>query len=381
MTKVSIIIPVYNTEKYIKECLDSILNQTLKEIEIIAVNDGSVDDTLVILKEYEKEHEQIVVIDQLNSGQSAARNKALQIATGKYVYFMDSDDLVSTQMLEELFNKSEKENLDVIYFSGTSFFENRELEKAHASFKNSYLRKGQYLQAVSGPQLFVQLKANKDYSMSPCLQMIRREHLLQNKITFCEGIIHEDNCFSFMLIMKAERAFCVNDIYFYRRVREESVMTKELSHKNLRGYFVCLMEEMEFVKQLETNDLEVMEKIAETLWLLNFHVQDVYNKISEEEKEKFIQNCTAYERYFFEAIIRKHIETKLNLSKMVNTLKKENKELKKAVKRAAQQPPHPMKEMVKKPWRLIKGGVRCCRTHGFFHMVKQGMKKIEQKFK
>ena len=83
MVKVSVIIPVFNVEKYLEECLDSILAQTLKEIEIICVNDGSVDNSLSILKEYEKKYTQIKVLDQINGGQSAARNRALEVASGE----------------------------------------------------------------------------------------------------------------------------------------------------------------------------------------------------------------------------------------------------------------------------------------------------------
>ena len=374
MVKVSVIIPVYNTEKYIRASLDSIINQTLNEVEIIAVNDGSTDQTLEILREYADKYDAITVINQLNSGQSVARNKALQVASGKYVYFMDSDDLVSICMLEELFDKSEKEDLDVIYFSGKSFFENDELEEAHIAFKNYYLRKEKYLEVLSGPSMFVRLKDNKDYSMSPCLQMIKREHLLNNHITFQEGIIHEDNYFSFMVIMKAKRVYCVNDIYFYRRIREESVMTSALSHKNLRGYFVCFMKEMEFAAQLGIDDMDVQEKIVETLWRLNYHVQDIYLRIPVAEQEEFLQSCTPYEKYFFKSTILKHIEMKTKLNNTINNLKQENQALKKA-------PQNFVKSIIGRPWKLVKGAVRCCRMYGFSYTIKRVFEKVAIKFR
>lgn len=144
MIKVSVIIPVFNVEKYLEECLDSILAQTLKEIEIICVNDGSVDHSLQILKKYERFDDRIIVLDQVNSGQSVARNKALEYASGKYVYFMDSDDLVVSRMLEETWEICERDNLDVLFFSGTSFYENSDLEEKHKNFVNTYYRKGNY---------------------------------------------------------------------------------------------------------------------------------------------------------------------------------------------------------------------------------------------
>ena len=92
MPKVSVIIPVYNVEKYLKQCLDSVVNQTLKDIEIICVNDGSTDNSLEILEEYAQKDNRIIIISQENQGQSVARNIALEKATGEYVGFVDSDD-------------------------------------------------------------------------------------------------------------------------------------------------------------------------------------------------------------------------------------------------------------------------------------------------
>ena len=118
MKKVSVVIPVWNTEKYIKECLDSILAQSIiDELEIICVNDGSTDTSLEILRKYEKQYEQIKVIDQINGGQSTARSVALNVAAGEYVYFMDGDDLLTSFALEELWKICREKQLDVLYFS------------------------------------------------------------------------------------------------------------------------------------------------------------------------------------------------------------------------------------------------------------------------
>lgn len=100
MTKVSIIVPVYNVEKYLKRCLDSLVNQTLKDIEIICVNDGSTDGSLAILDEYVRNDDRIVVINQENSGQSVARNRGIDVAKGEYIGFVDSDDWVSEDYLK-----------------------------------------------------------------------------------------------------------------------------------------------------------------------------------------------------------------------------------------------------------------------------------------
>ena len=258
MKKISVIIPVWNTEKYVGECIDSILAQSIvKDLEIICVNDGSTDSSLEILRRYEKQYEQIKVIDRVNGGSSFARNAALEQACGKYVYFMDSDDLLTSFALEELWNVCEDKKLDVLYFSGTSFYENQELTETHSAFSNAYYRKGNYKEVLTGEKMLVELRKNKDYMASPCLQIIRRNFLNEKNIRFYNGIIHEDNCFTFKTLLQAERTFCVNDIYFYRRVREQSTMTRQENWKNLKGYFCCLMDQMQLVGELNIQDIEV----------------------------------------------------------------------------------------------------------------------------
>ncbi len=372
MVKVSIIIPVFNVENYLEECLDSVLAQSLKEIEIICVNDGSVDRSLEILREYEQKYDQMIVLDQLNAGQSAARNRALDIAQGKYVYFMDSDDLIVSHMMEELWEKCEEQDLDVLYFSGTSFYENEELEEKHKNFVNSYYRSGIYEKVCTGQEMLVQLQENKDYTVSPCLQLIRRNLLEENHLRFTEGIIHEDNCFSFQVLLSAERAFCVNDIYFYRRVREESVMTKEETYKNLRGYFVCLMKQLQFAGTQNITDPKVNEKIEYILWRLNFHVQRIYLKVPVADREKFINSCTAYERYFFKSVILKDVEVNVKNGKKIKKLEKRIRDIKKSHS-------YRIGRAMTYPVRLIKGGYKCCLDHGCIYTLKLAVKKIKNR--
>ena len=104
MEKISIIIPVYNVEKYLKTCLDSVINQTYQNLEIILVNDGSTDNSGKICEEYKRTNSRIILIHKKNEGLSAARNTGLGIATGEYISFLDSDDYISNDMLETLYN-------------------------------------------------------------------------------------------------------------------------------------------------------------------------------------------------------------------------------------------------------------------------------------
>ena len=119
--KVSVIIPVYNTEKYLAECLDSILNQTLDSYEIIIVNDGSTDGSLQLINQYAKRYSNISVINQNNQKQGAARNAGLKVANGEYVCFIDSDDMLEKNALDYCYNLASKINLDMITYAADIF--------------------------------------------------------------------------------------------------------------------------------------------------------------------------------------------------------------------------------------------------------------------
>ena len=115
MSKISIVIPMYNVEKYIDDCLTSIINQTFKDIEIICIDDGSSDKTLDIANKYKKNDKRISIYKQQHAGVSIARNKGLDKATGKYILFFDSDDILDLNALEDLYNILEKEKLDTLF--------------------------------------------------------------------------------------------------------------------------------------------------------------------------------------------------------------------------------------------------------------------------
>lgn len=121
MVKVSVIIPVYNVERYLEQCLDSVINQTLKEIEIICVNDSSTDKSLGLLKEYAEKDNRIQVITQVNAGAGAARNRGMAAATGKYLSFLDSDDFFELDMLEKAYNLAEKDETDLVVYKSDQY--------------------------------------------------------------------------------------------------------------------------------------------------------------------------------------------------------------------------------------------------------------------
>src|SRR5574344_49484 len=128
---VSFIIPIFNTEKYLKQCLNSIISQTLSDIEIICINDGSTDNSLCILENFAKKDKRIKVINQKNKGQSAARNKGITLAKGEYIAFVDSDDWAQPDMLEKMYNRATQDDTDVTMASVTLHNEKTGEETCH----------------------------------------------------------------------------------------------------------------------------------------------------------------------------------------------------------------------------------------------------------
>lgn len=150
--KVSVVIPVYNTENYLKECLNSIMNQTLDEIEIICINDGSKDNSLELLLEAASKDHRISVYTQKNSGLSVTRNRGAELANGKYIYFMDSDDILDKNALYKLFFRAEKDSLDMICFDGRSFVDD-DLEGTVSAAIDYYIRSAKYNGVYTGVEL------------------------------------------------------------------------------------------------------------------------------------------------------------------------------------------------------------------------------------
>lgn len=182
MTKVSVIIPVYNVEKYLKRCLDSVLNQTLRDIEIICINDGSTDTSVQILEEYGTK---IKVIHSKNKGVSIARNTGLEVANGDFVAFLDSDDYIDADFYEKLYKNATEYNADVACANIL-----RENEK-----NKTYIIK--YNETATAKDI------QECFNLADCPKnnfvwnkIYKKNFLMNNKILFVPGIIYEDMCFT-----------------------------------------------------------------------------------------------------------------------------------------------------------------------------------------
>lgn len=225
--------PVYNTEKYVRQAVESIAGQTLKELEIILIDDGSTDGSLCILKELNAEDNRIQVYSQANAGASVARNTGIANAQGKYIYFMDSDDLLEKDALELCFRKCEDKELDFVFFDAQSFVDGDISKIPSLHYKRTEKLEDK---TYTGPEAFRLQLQNREFTPSPCLSFIRKKFLKENNLWFYPGIVHEDQLFTVSLYLKSKKTGCIKRSFFHRRLRENSIMTREFSPRNMEGY-------------------------------------------------------------------------------------------------------------------------------------------------
>lgn len=240
--KVSVIIPVYNVEKYVEESVLSIMNQSLKEIEIIIINDGSTDNSLEIIHKLSTKDNRINVISTINNGQSIARNIGLYIAQGEYIYFFDSDDLLDVKTLEECYFECKTNDLDFLFFDANCFGDNL-INEINYKRSNKFRKK-----IYKGIDILNEQFKEKGFSASPCLSFIKRKYLINTNLSFYPRIIHEDALFTFILYLRAEKVSFIDKCYFHRRIRTDSIMTSPYKIKNALGYLTVCKELLNYYK-------------------------------------------------------------------------------------------------------------------------------------
>jgi len=219
MAKVSIIIPVYNVERYLPRCLDSVINQTYGDIEILCVNDGSTDNSGKILAKYQKLDSRIKIINRENGGLSVARNTALDCVTGDYILFVDSDDYVSSLLVEKSLENALKNDCDVVFFdymSGSPDYSDA------ISFSTE-----DYLQYENKPFSIDSMEA-ESYKIIPCTtwsKLYKTSFLKDNNIKFVENLYYEDFPFWAEVYTKAKRmTYLPIPLYYYNTGRKSSIM-------------------------------------------------------------------------------------------------------------------------------------------------------------
>lgn len=221
--KVSVIIPVYNTYKYLNDCLKSIFNQSIDEFEVICINDGSTDNSLDILKKYMVSNENLRVFSVENNGQGAARNFGLTLARGEYIYFLDSDDWVFENTLKNLYTKSKNDDLELLFYQSRNYLDNK------GTFYETDLDNFKCLDEHFGEEIIFNHNDTKDFifeiPVNPVAKLYKKSFLEEYNLEFPTGMYFEDNTFFYRVYFKCERAGFLREKFYNRRVRDGSVTT------------------------------------------------------------------------------------------------------------------------------------------------------------
>ncbi len=241
MTRVSVIIPVYNAAPWLGACLDSALGQTLRDIEVICVDDGSTDDSAAILAARSKADSRIKVLTQANRGLGAARNRGLEIARGEYVHFLDADDaLADSSVLERLVGEAERERLDALFFDAETRIDGNLDVPPTVARAEAYVRRHDYSGLRTGRALFADFIENREYTPNAYLVLLHRTFLERSEIRFPdERIFHEDNIFMVRVMLAANRVSHRPWRCYVRMVHEGSIVTSRPTLCHLRGYLAC----------------------------------------------------------------------------------------------------------------------------------------------
>ena len=251
--KVSVVMPVYNTAHFVGDAVKSVLNQTFYDFELIIINDGSTDNSLEIIDELKLRDSRIVIISQDNAGLSAARNRGIELAQGEFIYFMDSDDLISSDTLLLCYSFAIEDNLDIVFFDAVSFSCNSLLNNPAFDYsRKRYINKGVY----SGKEILRLLLNNNIYKASACLYITKRLFLNKLKLDFYPNILHEDELFTPLLFINSDKVGYLPFDFYSRRVREDSIMNKKFSSFNLKSYLTVIKElDKSILEDHDSNDI------------------------------------------------------------------------------------------------------------------------------
>ncbi len=259
--KISIIIPVYNVEKYLRECLDSCINQTLADIEIICVDDASPDNSIKILEEYQQQDSRIKIFrHEKNKNLGAARNTGLKNATGKYIWFIDSDDYIDKKACQILYDAIKEFDVDMLCFSALKFMD---AEKKRQFIYDKYYHQGVQINKIYHPKTNWKEIRFLNLNVSACMYLTKRS-VIQN-FRFREGVFHEDADFT-PILLTSVISFCyIPYSAYFRRINPESITQTTMSQKRLKDYITVAESLNNFVEKNKINKHHFLYKYLNSL--------------------------------------------------------------------------------------------------------------------
>ncbi len=243
MIKVSVILPIYNVAPYLHEAFQSLLMQTLPDIEIIAVNDGATDNSQEIIDWYANQDNRIITIQQENQGLSGARNTALKYAKGEFIYMMDSDDIISnSDALRTCYEYAEKNKADFVFFDGDRFLDGG--SDCVSTIKRTHLVEEDT--KYDGEFLLNLMLDRGKHNSAVWLLFINHNYMDNLGLTFYPGIIHEDELFTTILTLSSNSIYCLQQSFINHRIRSSSIMGSRYTKRNLECYLTVTDELLRF---------------------------------------------------------------------------------------------------------------------------------------
>ncbi|MCL1799734.1 MAG: glycosyltransferase [Eggerthellaceae bacterium] len=302
LPKITVVVPLYNCEPYIGECLESLVRQSLPDFEVICVDDASTDGSLGKARACAGADPRFsfVALEE-NRGQSAARNAALGLAQGDYIVFLDSDDYLVDDALEKLVARATAQNLDDLYFSARSFFDSKDSQDL---FWEDLGRRAPFDGVATGKELFTVFAQRREFFPHGPLRMVRRSLIEDHHIRFYEGIIHEDDLFTFQTLVASERSSFLSDVLYMRRVRLGSTMaTRTQGLATVKGYAVCVREMKRWMRDnaADLDDTFIEAMMRQIDWLVQQATQSWYESDDEQAKADYLASLPKADRVDFYA--------------------------------------------------------------------------------
>lgn len=274
---VSVIIPVYNVEKYLKDCLDSVIEQTYRYLEIIVIDDGSTDSSSNICDEYAARDSRVNVIHKKNEGLSITRNKGLKVSTGEFIYFLDSDDWLRKEAIYNLLYTIKQSTADFVFFDGRTY--NDANQNYNTRQGDTHLNK--YSDDI-GLKVFESLQNNKELRFPVQLYFYKREFLLENRMSFISGIYYEDMVFTFQAFCNASKvAHCHKELY-NRRIRKGSIVRTTPNKEYFKSSVTVYHSIIQIAKEKGIQKLESVDKYTARCAMRPL---EIYQKLDKSDKK------------------------------------------------------------------------------------------------
>ena len=297
----TVIVPIYQCERFIGECLGSLLEQTFGDFEVICVDDASTDCGMQRAQETASDDRRFSFFSlSVNSGQSAARNFALERAKGKIIVLLDADDYLEPKALEKIAGRFETQQLDDLYFNAESFYEDAE---SYRRVVEDFSRRPSFDGVATGMELFTFFEQHGQFMPHGALRAVGRSLLESNNIRFKEGIIHEDLLFTLQTLVLSKRSSFLNEPLYRRRIHTGSTMgTKRRSMRNIEGHLISIRFLRNWIReQSDLLDPAFMAAAAHRIEdYLNLCAQDYFRDVTEDEKLAYLSTLSPAERFEFE---------------------------------------------------------------------------------